>query len=148
MKLKDINIIKLPQFRGGSFSGMDRLLIAHNLLVLKEVTQREDNGLINLTAKAVDGPEELSGRIKFAIDDRLRNDVLANWLKQQIGRDIESIYHTDFVFGDEPICPHCKSEMFLSMEPKVSNLANSNSKFPIQSQFWRCSVCDHKEKIQ
>ena len=45
-------------------------------------------------------------------------------------------------------CPKCGSEMFKNMEPKVVNLANSSSKFPHQSEFWRCSneKCRYKEK--
>ncbi len=46
-------------------------------------------------------------------------------------------------------CPKCGSEMFKSMEPKVANLADVNSKFPNQSEYWRCynEKCGYKEKI-
>lgn len=46
-------------------------------------------------------------------------------------------------------CPKCGSEMFKSMEPKVANLANVNSKFPNQAEYWRCSNenCGQKEKV-
>lgn len=45
-------------------------------------------------------------------------------------------------------CPKCGSEMFKSLEPKIANLADSNSRFPSQSEYWRCSngKCDYKEK--
>ena len=46
-------------------------------------------------------------------------------------------------------CPKCESDMFKSMEPKVSNLTNIISKLPQQSEYWRCSneKCGYKEKI-
>jgi len=46
-------------------------------------------------------------------------------------------------------CPECGSEMFKSMEPKVTNLANVNNKLPNQTEFWRCNNdnCGHKEKV-
>ncbi len=46
-------------------------------------------------------------------------------------------------------CSKCGAEMFKSMEPKVANLANINSKLPNRSEYWRCSNnnCDHREKI-
>ncbi len=45
-------------------------------------------------------------------------------------------------------CLKCGSEMFKSMEPKVGNLVNINSKFPHQTEYWRCSneKCGYKEK--
>jgi len=46
------------------------------------------------------------------------------------------------------MCPKCGSEMFKSMEPKVANLADVNSKLPNQTEYWRCpnENCGHKEK--
>ena len=46
-------------------------------------------------------------------------------------------------------CTKCGSEMFESLEPKVANLANSNSKFPNQSKYWRCGnrKCGNTEKF-
>src|SRR3989344_99595 len=97
--LKDNKFLKLPSLTGGSFSGMDRLLIPHDLLLLKLVEQREDNGNIEIITQAADGPEEVRGGIKFTDDDRRRKDVLFFWLQQQIGKDIETIYQSKFFFG-------------------------------------------------
>lgn len=46
-------------------------------------------------------------------------------------------------------CPKCNSEVFKSMEPKIANLANINSKFLKQTEFWRCGneICGYKEKV-
>lgn len=44
-------------------------------------------------------------------------------------------------------CPKCKSEMFESMEPKVSTLANQNSILPAQAKYLRCTNCGFREKI-
>lgn len=134
---------------GGSFSGMDRLYIPHNILILKYVTQRDDNGNIELLCQAKDGPEQMSGNVRFSINDRQKKDILYKWLLQQIGKDVETIYRTEFIFGDEPICPRCGSSMFQSMEPKVATLANIHSKFPVQVKYWRCSSneCNYIGKI-
>ncbi len=83
---------------GGSFSGLDRLDIPYNILILKNVTQREDNGNIELYCQAVDGPEQKSGGVCFSIHDRTKKDILYQWLSQQIGKDIQTIYHTEFSF--------------------------------------------------
>ncbi len=149
--LKDNKFLKLPRLDGGSFSGMDRLLIPHNLLSLKKVEQREDNLNIDIITQAVDGPEEVRGGIKFIDDDRRKKDVLFSWLQQQVGKNIEAIYNSEFSFGSqEKICPICGSGMFQSMEPKVANLANTGSKFPNQIRYWRCSNnnCGYKEKYE
>ena len=137
---------------GGSFSGMDRLYIHHNILILKEVKQKEDNGKITLICQAKDGPEEISGGVHFSIEDRSRMNILYQWLCQQIGKDIETIYRTQFNFAGEnsmKICPRCGSELFESLEPKVSTLANMRSEFPKQNIYWRCSneYCDFREKV-
>ena len=44
-------------------------------------------------------------------------------------------------------CPKCDSEMFQSMEPKVTTLANINSKLPNKNKYWRCSKCDYRQKV-
>lgn len=144
MLLKDNKLFTMPRLMGGSFSGMDRLYIPHNILILLKVTQREDNGNIELLCQAKDGPEQMNGSVRFSINDRQKKDVLYKWLLQQIGKDVETIYRTEFIFGDEPICPKCGSRIFQSMEPKVTNLANINSKLPAQALFWCCSACNHK----
>lgn len=129
MLLKDNKLFELPPLLAGSFSGLDRLEIPYNILILKEVLQREDNGDIELVCRAEDGPEEKRGGIRFSVDDRSKKDILCNWLKYQVGKDIETIYNSDFTFGGK-ICPICGDEMFKSMEPKVANLASVNSQFP------------------
>lgn len=98
MNIKDNKIFELPDFLGGFFSGADRLMIPQNILILKEVLQREDNGDIELICQAKDGPEEKRGGIRFSIDDRAKKDQLFNWFKQQIGKDIETIYNLEFNF--------------------------------------------------
>lgn len=96
MLLKDNKLFELPRFRGGSFGGTDRLLIPHEKLILIGVKQREDNGNIQLTTKAVDGPEELSGGVRFESEDRQKKDVLYKWLLLQVGKDIKKIYDSEF----------------------------------------------------
>lgn len=98
MLLKDNKSFELPTFSGGSFSGMDRLWIPHNILILIEVHQREDNGEIELIARAKDGSEEKRGHVRFIGDNRDQKDLLSSWLKQQIGKDIETVYNSEFVF--------------------------------------------------
>lgn len=83
---------------GGSFRGLDRLDIPYNILILKDVTQREDNGNIELWCQAKDGPEQKSGGVRFSIDDRTKKDILCHWLRNHIGKDIETIYNSDFEF--------------------------------------------------
>lgn len=103
MVLKDNKQFDLPQLMAGSFSGLDRLEIPYNILMLREVFQRDDNGDIELICRAKDGPEEKRGRIRFSVDDRAKKDQLFNWFRQQIGKDIETIYGSDFSFRGENI---------------------------------------------
>ncbi len=98
MLLKDNKLFKLPGLMGGSFSGLDRLDIPYTILILKNVTQREDNGNIELLCKAKDGPEQKSGRVRFTYDDRVKKDMLYQWLRQQIGKDIQTLYDSEFNF--------------------------------------------------
>lgn len=98
MLLKDNKVFKLPRLMGGSFSGLDRLDIPYNILILKNVTQREDNGNIELWCQAKDGPEQKNGGVRFSIEERSKKDILYQWLRQQIGKDIETIYNSDFEF--------------------------------------------------
>jgi len=98
MLLKDNPQFELPDLIAGWYSGLDRLEIPYNILILREVLQREDNGNIELVCKAKDGPEEKRGGIHFLIDDRSKKDILYLWFKQQIGNDIETIYHSEFIF--------------------------------------------------
>jgi hypothetical protein len=87
MLLKDNKLFELPMFSSSSFSGMDRLWISHNILILSEVHQREDPGEIELIAKAKDGPEEKRGHVRFVEDNHNQKNLLSNWLKQQIGKN-------------------------------------------------------------
>lgn len=101
MLLKENKLFRLPRFLAGSFSGLDRLMIPYNILVLRQVLQREDNGEIKLICQAKDGPEEKHGKVRFSNDDRAKKDQLFCWLKQQIGKDIETIYNSHFNFGGD-----------------------------------------------
>lgn len=98
MILKDNKTFQLPQLMAGSFSGLDRLKIPYNILILREVLQREDNGEIELICQAKDGPEQKRGNIRFLDDDRLKKDILFRWFRQQVGKDIETIYNSKFNF--------------------------------------------------
>lgn len=98
MLLKNNTLFTLPRLMGGSFRGLDRLDIPYNILILKDVMQREDNGNIELLCQAKDGQEQKSGGVRFSVDDRAKKDILYQWLRQQIGKDIETIYNSDFEF--------------------------------------------------
>lgn len=52
MLLKDNKSFKLPGLQAGSFSGLDRLYIPYNILILGEVLQRPDNGNIEIVCRA------------------------------------------------------------------------------------------------
>jgi hypothetical protein len=148
MILKNNKSFELPELKAGSFNGLDRLEIQYNILILREVSQREDNGDIELICQAKDGPEEKRGMIRFSVNSRFEKNFLYHWLEKQIGKDIETIYNSEFSFGGKT-CPVCGNEMFKSMEPKVGNLANPYSKLPKQTEIWRCNNenCGHREKI-
>ncbi|MDO8334281.1 MAG: hypothetical protein Q7T35_06385 [Nitrosomonas sp.] len=103
MVLKDNKQFDLPKLMAGSFSGLDRLEIPYNILMLREVFQRGDNGDIELICRAKDGPEEKKGGIRFSVDNRAKKDQLFNLFRQQIGKDIETIYGSDFSFRGENI---------------------------------------------
>jgi len=103
MLLKDNKLFELPPLLAGSFSGLDSLEIPHNILILKEVSQREDNGDVELVCQAKNGPEEKRGGMHFPVDDRSKKDVLYHWFEQQIGKDIETIYNSEFSFRGNDI---------------------------------------------
>lgn len=103
MLLKDNKLFRLPPLMAGSFSGLDRLEIPYNILILREVLQREDNGDIELVCQAKDGPEEKGGGISFSVDDRSKKDILFRWLNQQAGKDIKTIYNSEFSFGGDDL---------------------------------------------
>jgi|GEM_PF-4274937 len=101
MILKDNKHFELPQLMGGAFSGLDRLEIPYNILILRKVLQREDNGDIQLFCQAIDGPEQKNGGIDFIVDDRKKKMELFHWFQFQIGKDIKTIYESDFRFEGE-----------------------------------------------
>ncbi len=103
MILNNNKLFILPRLMSGSFNGLDRLDIPYNILILHQVLQREDNGDIELVCQAKDGLEEKRGKIRFSVDDRTKKNELFNWLRKQIGRDIETIYGSNFSFGGESI---------------------------------------------
>lgn len=103
MRLKENKLFELPLLQAGSFSGLDRLEIPYNILMLRQVYQRPDNGDIELICNAKDGAhEEKRGAIQFFADDRPKKDALYHWLRLQIGKDIETIYGSEFSFGGGP----------------------------------------------
>ena len=103
MILKHNKLFELPMLLGGSFSGLDRLEIPYNILLLKHVSQRDDNGEIELICQAKDGPEQKRGWIHFVKEDfpRFKKDELYKWFTRQIGKDIETIYNSEFTFEGE-----------------------------------------------
>lgn len=149
MNLKDNPYFKLPQLMAGAFSGMDRLTIPYNLLILREVLQRDDNGNIELVCQAQDGPEQKRGSIVFSSENRSKKNQLYLWLSQMVGNNIQTIYGSDFNFEEKKLCPKCSNEIFKSFEPKIINLANAYSTLPLQNEYRRCSneKCDYRERI-
>lgn len=149
MNLKGNPYFKLPQLMAGSFSGMDRLTIPYNLLILREVLKRDDNGNIELVCQAQNGPEQKRGSIVFSSENRSMKNQLYMWLSQMRGKDIETIYGSNFDFEYKRVCPKCSTEMFKSFEPKIANLANANSRLPLQTEYMRCSntTCSYMEKV-
>ena len=77
---------------------MDRLFISHNIFVLKEVKRRKDTGDIELMTQAKDGPEIRRGQIKFKSGNKNVKDALFQWLVKQIGKEIKTIYNSEFHF--------------------------------------------------
>lgn len=82
--------------RGGSFDRLDRLYFPLNELVLKKVEQRGDNGDIKLSSQAKDGREEKAGWVRFEDFNRKDKDRLYSWFKKQIGKDMETIYESEW----------------------------------------------------
>ncbi|MBU0572189.1 hypothetical protein KKH23_03270 [Patescibacteria group bacterium] len=97
MLFKDNPNIELPPFLGGFFSGMDRLYIPHNLLILKKI-ERLDNGDLELTAQAKDGHELREGVLKFKTEDPGKKEILYKWLNKRLGETIDFIYRSHFDF--------------------------------------------------
>ena len=58
--------------------------------------EKTPSGDIMLTTKASDGPEEFRGWIKFEEDNEPIGQKLLIWLNEQIGKDIDSIYKSEF----------------------------------------------------
>ena len=97
MLLKDNPDIELPAFLGGFFSGMDRLYISLNLLILKKV-ERLDNGDLELTARAKDGHELREDVLRFKTEDSAKKEILCKWLNKRLGETIDFIYKSHFDF--------------------------------------------------
>lgn len=96
MRLKDNKKFTLPGLLTGSFSGLDRIHVPLNSLILKEIFQSEENGDIEIISKANDGPEFRRGWIHFKRIKRAKKDKLCKWFAKQIGRDIETVYNSEF----------------------------------------------------
>ena len=101
MVLKNNRLFDLPRFASGSFGDLDRLKVPNDILMLKKVSYQKDKGDIQLICRAKDGPEQVRGRIRFAVDDGEKKDELFCWLRLQIGKDIETIYGSSFSFKGE-----------------------------------------------
>jgi len=95
MLLKNNPDIELPAFLGGFFSGMDRLYIPHNLLILKKI-EKQKNGDLELTAQAKDGHELREGVLKFKTEDPDKKEILYKWLNKRLGETIDFIYRSQF----------------------------------------------------
>lgn len=100
MLLKDNPYIELPRFLGGFFSGMDRLYIPHNILILKRI-EKQKNGDLDLTAQAKDGPEIRKGTLRFKTEDKVKKEILYKWLEKRIGETIDFIYRSHFDFKEK-----------------------------------------------
>ena len=100
MMLKDNPEITLPQFRdeAHSYSGLDRLYLPHEKLILSEV-KLLNSGNLELIVKPDDGGrEQWTGQIKFIKDDENKKEFLKGWLKERIGKTIYLIYRSEFSF--------------------------------------------------
>ena len=97
MLLKDNPDIELPSFLGGFFSGMDRLYISHNLLILKKI-EKQKNGDLELTAQAKDGHELREGVLRFKTKDPGKKEILYKWFNKRLGETIDFIYRSNFDF--------------------------------------------------
>jgi len=103
MLLKDNKLFELPSLLAGSFGGLDRLEIPYNILILRKVLQRDDNGDIELVCQVKNGPEEKRGWIRFRNENerRSKKDLLFHWLREQISEVIETIYNKEFDFKEK-----------------------------------------------
>ena len=101
--LKDNTEFKLPSLKGGSYSGMDRLFISQDNLVLRGIERRKDTGDIELITQAKDGQEQKMGKIIFKKDNALKKEILYKWLNKHLGETIDRIYSSQFDFKDYPI---------------------------------------------
>ncbi len=83
MIIKNSKFIRLPRFSGD--------------LILKKAMLREGNAGIELTCQLKGGPDQ-SGQVLLLIEDRDKKYKLFSWLLKQQGKDIETIYNSDFDF--------------------------------------------------
>lgn len=99
MKLKDNPDIKqLPRFSGGSYSHLDRIFLSHNKLILSEV-RLSNAGDLELVAKPLDGgSEQWRDWLKLKKHDKNKTKILFEWLTNQIGNTIDSIFRSEFSF--------------------------------------------------
>ena len=98
MMLKDNPEIILSQFDVSSYSGFDHTFLPHEKLILTEV-KLSNSGNLELIAKPDDGgQEQWTGQLKFIKDDENKKEFLKGWLKEHIGKTIDSIYKSQFSF--------------------------------------------------
>lgn len=96
MLIKDSNLIRLPKFSNLIKDSSNPKLFL-NTLILKKAMLREGTAGIELYCSVKDGPEH-SGQVLLLIDDRDKKYKLFSWLIKQQGKDIETIYNSDFEF--------------------------------------------------
>ena len=93
MRLEDI--AELPQW-ACSYGGTDRIQLPNEKLVLLKVELKPIG--ISLEANAKDGLEQFSGILSLKPEFGNMKNSVSKWLKDQIGKTIDSIYRSEFSF--------------------------------------------------
>lgn len=88
-------IAGLPQW-ACSYRGTDRTQLPNEKLVLLKVELKLIG--IKLEANAKDGLEQFSGILSLKPEFENMKKSVSKWLKDQIGRTIDSIYRSEFSF--------------------------------------------------
>ena len=91
--------IEPPQFNAWSYSGLDQLVPTHDKLLLTKVEPLK-SGTLKLTAKEKGSDRQSSSNIRFKLDDVSKKEYLYKWFSAQIGETIDSIYRSEFSFGE------------------------------------------------
>lgn len=64
MRVIDCSYVQLPRHFDGSFSGLDRLSLDYQSVILTSVKDLTDNKF-DISVKALDGPETKTGYVRF-----------------------------------------------------------------------------------